>query len=205
MQWEVWSIPQEGKTSSYLSDEGGGNLHCTLRSRNSHKGLFQCDWSAGLFPVFLYWLTSLIFFSACILLYLLVLTFLFFRSGVIRDEERLFWVDKKTVDASYGKKILVSIPVFLWTAAGGYGCVSGGCKFKYSHWESGYFSFLKGKYASHAFKLYDRTHYIIQAPASSYNLSYAVKSPMLTFFCKCAHLTDNSFSFFLSYLILLPH
>lgn len=28
MQWEVWSIPQKGKTSSYLSDEGGGNLHC---------------------------------------------------------------------------------------------------------------------------------------------------------------------------------
>lgn len=67
------------------------------------------------------------------------------------------------------------------------------------------FSFWKAKYASRAFKRYDRTHYIIQAPASSYNLSYAVKSPMFTSFCKCAHLTDNRFSFFLPYLILLPH
>lgn len=81
MSYKCWTVcsgklkhPSGSKTSSSLSDEGGGNLHCTLRSINSHKGLFRCDWSVGLFPAFLYPFTSLYF-----------LYFLFFFSwhGVI--------------------------------------------------------------------------------------------------------------------------
>lgn len=66
-----WSIPQKTKqnkkkqVSNSVSDDGGKNLHRTLCSTNSHKGLLSCDWRVGSFPAFLYsiqWIVLPVFF-----------------------------------------------------------------------------------------------------------------------------------------------
>lgn len=44
------------QVSNSVSDDGGGNMCCTLCSTNSHKGLLSCDWRAGSFPAFSYFI-----------------------------------------------------------------------------------------------------------------------------------------------------
>lgn len=61
-RWTVcsgrWKHPSGRRISGSFSDEGKGNLRRARRSRNSHKGVFRCDWRVASLPASPHWFTS---------------------------------------------------------------------------------------------------------------------------------------------------